>query len=219
VLKKIVAILTVFSLFIGCSPNKFKLTNKRHHTAQKQYSQHNKIYIENYILCNNLARLFRNEIVPIEEDSILNIFSEALNQLNLPTVINYNVNHCDSSFHANRRLKIKKIDDEELKKIADTNEDKIVMLPIVYIDNISMKHSYVTSSGIPGGGTYLRDSFLKIAIYLIKNNEIVYMKSARFGPVSSETATYYEEPPKKLEQEHWDRLVRLVMSDYIKRLE
>jgi len=56
-------------------------------------------------------------------------------------------------------------------------------------------------------------------IYFIENDEIIYLKSAWFGPVSSETATYDEEPPKKLEQEHWDRLVRLVMSDYIKRLE
>lgn len=212
---KLFALLSL--LLLSCSPYKYKLKYRTDHIVFKNYAKIDTIYVENFVLCNNLSRISINENIAINEDSVIAIFSNSIQLLNLPHFVNLKDNLCDSEMHANRLLKLNKID--KYKIICNSNSrDRLVMVPVLYIDNMSMKHLYVTSSGVPGGGEFLRDTFLKIAIYLVKNNEIIYLKSARYGPVSSETATFDEDPPNKLEQEHWDKLVELVMSDYVKRL-
>jgi len=217
-LKPVPILLIIILLFGGCSPNKFMFRNKSQHIILKSYEKIEEIYLEHYVICNNINRLTKNEVAEINEDSVLNIFSAALKKSNIKIIINSKENLCDSTSHFNVPVKLSKIDNDKITSISNP-DSTLKLFPVIYINNRSLKHLYFTSNGIPGGGEYLRDTFLTIVIYLIKNNEIIYLKSARYGPVSSETATYDEEPPKKLEQEHWDRLVRLVMSDYIKRLE
>jgi hypothetical protein len=214
---RLIAIFSLVFIFISCTHNKLKIRDKKKHIIHNSYEKIDEIYIENYVLCNNINRWKRNEMVKINEDSILNIFNKALEKTKINIIRNEKENFCDNHFHYNIPLKLSKVDTKIIIN-SPTNDSRIRLFPIIYINNLSLKNIYITSSGIAGGGEYLRDTFLTIVIYLIKDSEIIYLKSARYGPISSETVTYDEKPPKQLEQEHWDKLVELVMRDYIKRL-
>ncbi len=218
VVRNVLVLLTIILPFVGCSPYKYKVSDAKHHIKRKSYVRSEDIHLQNYVVCNNINRRFRNKSVIVRYDSVLNILSDALEKSGIKIIRNEGRNFCDSTFHFNTLVKLKKIDINKIISIANY-DSTLTLIPVIYINNRSIKNSYITSSGIPDGGYYLRDTFLTIAVYLIKDNEIVYLKSAWFGPVSSRTATYNEEPLKKLEQEHWDKLVRLVMNDYIDRLE
>jgi hypothetical protein len=218
VIMKLFAILVIFMVFIGCSPNKYKITNKKAQIVKNSYSSSDTILFQNFILCNNINTLFNNKKLKINEDSVLNIFFASVEKSGVTFVHkNKGSNFCDEEFHKNKLIKVKNISKSKIIEISKPN-NTLKAVPFIYINNRSLKHLYFTSKGIPGGGEYLRDTFLNIIIYFIKDNEIIYLKSAWYGPVSSETALPDEAPPKKLEQEHWDKLVELVMRDYIKRM-
>jgi hypothetical protein len=216
--KSVPILLMVILICAGCSPYKYKIINKRAQVVKDSYSA-DTVFFQNFILCSNINTLFRNEQLIINEDSVLNVFINSVEKSGVSFVYeSEGRNFCDEEFLKNKLIKAKNISTREIMEISKPN-GTLRAVPVIYINNRALKNRYFTSKGIPGGGGYLRDTFLNIMIYFIENDEIIYLKSAWFGPVSSETATYDEEPPKKLEQEHWDRLVRLVMSDYIKRLE
>jgi len=219
--------LSCIHLCVSCSPSVYKITSRsKNEIIKDKYFRNDTVYVKNIILCNNLGfrKLWMDDIKVQSEvsDSIFNFFLNSIKQQDMPVLILSNIeNHCDTILDFIFPFKTEKIDTKRIKNIAGImdNENAIILLPIIHIDNVTQRAVMVSSRGIPDGGYFMRDIFLKIAIYLIKNNEIIYLKSARYGPVSSETATYDEEPPKKLEQKHWDNLVRLVMNDYIRRLE
>jgi hypothetical protein len=216
---QLIATLIVILLFAGCSPYKYKVTNKRAQIVKNSYSSADTIVFQNFIFCSNINTLFHNEALNINEDSLLNIFFTSVENSGIQFVYNdEGRNFCDEEFQSNKLIKAKKIDKRKIFDISESNST-LSAVPFVYINNRALSNRYFTSKGIPGGGGYLRDTFLNMTIYLVKNDEIVYHKSAWFGPVSSETATYNEDSPKKLEQEHWDNLVRLVMLDYINRVQ
>jgi hypothetical protein len=211
-------------IFYSCTPT-YRITSKtKHEIAKDNYTVVDTILLSNYIFCMNYAdrNLWKDKIKmqPMENDSIFEMFDKALQKLNLNVVVEKNINHCDTVLDFIFPLKVEKIDTNRIKSIASHINKKniLILFPIIHSNNITQKAMMVTSKGIPDGGYFMRDTFLNIAIYLIKDDEIIYLKSARYGSVSSETASPDEEPPKKLEQQHWDKLVELVMRDYIKRM-
>ena len=220
-MRKAGVFLILFLFLLGCRD--YRVTNRRY-SVVKNYSKSN-ICIQNYILCNNTRNVWNiveleGKNLELNTDSVFNVFKSAISKLELDIIIkDFNNNYCTNSFHSNHHLKIKNIDKEAILEVARYCTDaELILVPVIYLDNLYQRHIYFSSKGVPGGGYYMRDTFLNMVVYIVKNDEIIYLKSARFGPVSSETATPDEDPPKKLTQENWDKLVELVMRDYIKRL-
>jgi len=228
-MKKLFIFLSLFLMlfFNNCMPKRYKITSThRTEVVKNNYSINDSLFLSNLIFCNNRGyrSLWMEDIkmqAVVETDTFFDIFYKSISNLNLPLIVKEPINHCDTILDYIFPLKVEKIDVNRINEIlsqSTTDRNKLIIFPIIHIDNITQRAVFVSSIGMPGGGYYMRDILLKLAIYIIKNNEIIYLKSARYGPVSSETATPEEEPPLKLKQKHWDNLVALAMRDYIKRM-
>jgi hypothetical protein len=210
---------SIIILFTGCKAYRFDY--KRQHIVVPNYNSADTLLLSGYVLCNSLRNDNKlNSEVDFGEgvnlDSVFDIFKTSISKLNLPIKFYENENRCDSSFRANWRMKIDETNSNISRvKVIDTS-NVIQIIPVVHLTNFYQKHIYV-SGGVFGGGHYIKQTILRVMIYVVKGDEIIYLKSAKyFGE------TYHSNNPKEtrtnLEQEHWDKLVELVMRDYIKRL-
>jgi hypothetical protein len=212
----------VFLVIISTSCVRYyKQTNRCKKVTKSMYSNTDTIHFYNYVLCNNIRNMNKllspiGDVVPINEDSVLTILRQSLINLNLPYFFSpENQNYCDSDFHKNHHLKFKKIDHKKILEISSSKGGELVIVPIVYIDNLYENQIYLHSSGVPAGGDLVRNSYLKIGVYLLKNDEIIYFRSAKHFTIS--THLDFEEKPKRQTQENWDKLVEMVMADYTQR--
>lgn len=204
--------------FVSCKNHWYRVSNKRNHIIQTNYNKNDTILLNDYIICNNLRGVWGNESIPINQDSVLNIFVSALEKLSLQFMISEGHGICDTSFFANPYLKFKKMDHKRILELAKRDESNIVLVPIIYLDNTFLKNIYYTSTGIPDGGGFNKSTALRIGIFLFEGNNIIYFKSMHYFSDGIKVSDK-KSPVRNLDQEHWDRLVRLVMNDYIKRLE
>jgi hypothetical protein len=214
-------ILTIFLISISCSSVYIKNKQKRNQIIAKQYSIQDSIVLHDAIICGNYRKGWRysNEPLEINQDSIFQVFSTALSKLQLFVDVCPKVNyHCDSSFQANYLMNLKQVDKEKLLEIAAAmGLSKAIMVPVIYIDTWDVKRIGVTASS---GGTVeneLRDSHVKILISIIKETDIVYQRLIQFSAKSIDLSMP-NHPITTIEQKHWDKLVELVMRDYIKRM-
>jgi hypothetical protein len=208
----------------GCSP---RLDFKKQHISKKEYKR-DTLFISDYSVCVSLSNSFhtlslRNRQYDEKEfsiffnkDSIFNHFTNALTLLNIPFKIrNSSNNFCDSALYVNWRMNIKKIDFEKIKK--NNKNDGLTLVPIIYLDNHHRTNTYMTSGGVIGGGELKKQTILTVLVVIIDGEEIIYLSSGKhFGKEYEaldvkDTRTY-------IKQEHWDKLVELVMRDYIKRM-
>jgi hypothetical protein len=211
------------TLFSGCVKY-YKFANKSRKIIKSSYSSIDSIYVKDYFLCNSLRDINKNmfspkggEVIPINEDSVLVHFRDAFNKLNIPVhFATTRINYCDSSFHENVLLNDKKVNHNLIKTISNKTNKKLVLVPFLYIDNIYKNQIYFLSSGVPAGGDLVRNSYLQIGIYILNDKEIIYFRSGKHVVISSHQD--FEEEPKRQTQENWDKLVEMVMRDYIKRM-
>ena len=203
----------LFTLLLqGCSPYTHK--NKRHYVIKQSYNENEVIYLENYVLCSTSRNTWKVEPIEINEDSLISIFKASLE--NLDVLIQYNPdkqNYCDSTFWQNPNLYAKKIDENKIIEIANSKNGELKMVPVINIDNSFRSHFFITPSRATGEGRYV-DKFLIILIYLVRGEEIIYFKSMFYG----ESKESHLSILNHVHQENWDKLVELVMRDYIKRL-
>jgi hypothetical protein len=147
-------------------------------------------------------------------DSIISNFSISLNQLDLNYIkSDIQISLCDSNLYSNYRMLINSINTDNLKSIGASNGFRI--LPIVYLDNRYRRFAVVGSSGTFTGGHYVKQTVLRLLILIIDGDEIIYLRSAKYFGDEIHTS----DPKEKysaIEQKHWDKLVELVMRDYIK---
>lgn len=216
-------ILFIFTLILVSSCVKYyKYTNRFRKITEKNYSLTDTIYVKDFILCNNSRDMNKllnpiGDVVPINEDSVLSIFKNAVSKLGASIeFIPMGENHCDYDFHRNHHLSFRKMNIEKIMKIGNNLSGKTVLLPVIYIENLYENQIYFLSSGVPAGGDLIRNSYLKIAMFILQDEEVIYFRSAKHGTISSHED--FEEEPKRQTQENWDKLVKMVMSDYIERL-
>ena len=222
-LRRIVLYTFIPLLFSSCVKY-YKYTNRFRKITKSNYSFIDTVYVKDYILCNSLRNINKNffypkggEVVPINEDSVLAHFENAFNKLNIfvqfDTVRN---NNCDNEFHENVLIRDRKINHKKIIEISKKSKRELVLVPYIYIDNIYENQIYFLSSGVPAGGDLVRNSYLNLGIYVLQNDKIIYFRSAHHFTISSHED--FEEEPKRQTQENWDKLVKMVMSDYIERL-
>jgi hypothetical protein len=192
--------------------------------SNESLSGADRLYVKDYIICNSERDIKQNPIIPkgglvlpINEDSVLACFQLALEKAKLPVLFNRNRdNFCDQEFHRNVRVRDRKINHQKIIEIAKNSPDSgLVMVPIIYIDNVYEYRVMPSPSGFAFGGNIVKNVYLSIAIYLVRDEKIVFFRSGRHYTYSNHET--FEEEPKRQTQENWDKLVAMVMRDYLKR--
>jgi hypothetical protein len=187
----------------------------RNHVVNTAYLRTDTMIISQVALCNTLINEFRyNHPEPFDSefnsDSIFHVFLSSLERLRLPVKLDDIHYICDSTFTQLWRLDPDRIV-PELDKFRSKDEQTIQLIPVLHVAHGYRKHIYM-SQGLAGGGHYIKQALPKILIYVIRGEEILYLRTAQFfGP----TYHSYDERETRtdLEQEHWDRLVELVFRD------
>ncbi|MCH6198841.1 hypothetical protein MMU07_04585 [Aquiflexum sp. LQ15W] len=221
----IVGMIILFSAITGCH-REFRNLNKSVSKTQKTYSATDSIFIANYVLYNtqdHLSFTLENKPIPIDEDSVMQVVWKSFEKLKLPIVSNFETgqNHIDSSFYE-RLIRIRKIDEEWINVVAGDSCKKLILVPVIYIMNKISFTGYISSGGMAGSSGYHVMSFVNLIVFIVKDDDVVYSQQVRH--TSERTwANSREEaeaiPPAPLvTKEHWDKLVRLAMKDYIKRM-
>jgi len=210
---------------LGCSP---RLDFRKHHVVQQIY-ENEKITLSNYFLCvgltnNHNTYSFRKAILHSQEefgdlfnrDSIFNYFTSAISKLDILVALSDSAKgFCDNSFYENARMKIDKLDMNRIKDIA--RDSGLVLVPVIYLDNQYTQHVYMGSSGVAGGGAYIKQTIVRVLIVMLDGDKVVYLSSAQHFGETYESIDI-KDKRNNIEQEHWDKLVEKAMENYIKRL-
>ena len=230
-----VCILLLFLVLTGCT---YRYHGRIHHIVKKKYEPET-LYIPNYIFCVGLYResLSMWEIGKLpkhddeidfhnyfDTDSIFKSFLFTLDRMKIPVNIklnSLNTNYCDETFLKRRKTRFKDYQLERILEIIGDTQGKTILFPVIFLENryrSKASGKIIGGEVMGGGGLYIKQFLLNILVLVVQDNEIVYMRAGHyFGD------TYYtgnkQNPTLFLEQKHWDRLVKLVMKDYIKRLE
>jgi len=221
-LKNIILLILLAMLFGGCI-RYYKYTNRNSRIVQSNYSLSDTVFVKDFILCNSLRNINKNifspkggDMIAINEDSVLVHFKDSFQRLTIPVQFHTgSVNHCDSSFHRNVLVKDKITNHNTIKEISKKANERVVLVPLIYLDNVYENQMYFHSSGVAAGGDLIRNSYLNLAIYIINDGSIVYFKSGMHITISRHED--FEEEPKRQTQENWDKLVEMVMADYTQR--
>jgi hypothetical protein len=201
-----------------CSCASQRLDGKRHHIVKKSYPI-DTILISDYISCYGLRNTIGIESTPptlFNKDSLFNHFEIALKNTDLVFKMDdNNLNQCDSIFHSYWAMKINQVDKKKIKSL--TTGKNLTLVPFIYFDDYYRKYIYFSSTGVAGGGGYIKKPYLKMIVFLLDGDNIIYARSAiHFG--KGHHVNEKEDIDKVISQDHWDKLVELVMKDYIKRL-
>jgi hypothetical protein len=226
--KIMIASITVLLLTIitGCH-REFSRLNKGNSKVEKFYSHSDSLIIKNYVLYNSQAHanLSHNSLpIPIHEDSVMQVAWESFDKLDLPIVshLEKGQNHIDSTFYKDYLIRIRKIDKEWIKEVAGESNDHLVLVPVISILNKIGFTGFISSGGMAGSSGFIMNSFVNLIIFIVQNNEIIYISQIRHSSDTTKANSRSEAeaiPPAPLvTQEVWDELVRLAMEDYIKRL-
>jgi hypothetical protein len=210
----------------GCH-REFSKVSRGSHTTQKQYALQEPLRIKDYSLYNAKASLsfeVNSTPAPINGDSLMQVFWKSFEKLDLPTELRLSEgkNQVDSAFYDDYVIKIRKIDEQWVKDIADADASTPILVPIIHILTRNSFTSFISSGGLAGSNGFNVVSFVNLIVYVVEDGEIVYSRHVRHSSDITKANSREEAeaiPPAPLvTQEHWDELVRRAMKDYIKRL-
>jgi len=218
---RIILILLGFVLlFNSCfSKTGYVYKQRRFYHFESYYSNKDTLYMNDFIMYGiNTKNSIKNYIeVNINYDSLINIFKHSLINTDAPIILEKSRQNLGISiFKENHMGKFRKINKDDLFEIAKINTNNFKLIPVIRLN-------FTTSTGLTtsGADTYPHFlCFLDIAIFVIKNNKIVYFKNmTHMESVDGEFHPYkYEDFHIPIPQEHWDGLVREVMKEYMERL-
>jgi hypothetical protein len=227
--KGILIIILLLQLLSSCT-TRFDSWQKKSQIIKKEYpNSKESICIPDIILCSYYKKGLWTQIqtIDLNRDSIVEILKLSLNKLDLnlsfSNIIRY---HCESVYTPNNKNFYMNINPDEMVKLKSLNSCRFNLIPFIRIVNQDITFITPTaSSGSPAGGMK-RDPMVGIVVYLFDNNELIYLRRFNFsGKVinvyKDEHGNILDEDTDKpvkstIEQKHWDKLVELVMRDYIK---
>jgi hypothetical protein len=218
---RIILILLVFVLVLSScfSKDGYIYKQRRFYQFDSYYISKDTLFMNEFILYGtNTRHSIKNYVeVSLNSDSLKTIFDRALTKTAVPIIFQKSSKNLGISiFKENPKLKFKKININDLFDIAYNNANNFKLIPVIALN-------FTTSTGLStsGADTYPHFlCFLDIAIFVIKNNKLVYFKNmVHMEKVDGEYHPYkYEDFHIPIPQEHWDGLVREVMKEYIERL-
>lgn len=208
-------LIIIILLAVSNSACQYRKTNMWHHKVKKQYSKSEPITIKEAIVCANVGALI-NRKIEINRDSVLNYFVSSLKKL--PVNINFykGKTYCNQTYIPNRSIKYPRINISDLLSFAESDTNTF-LIPMINYDYVTLRNTYITSTGAFGGGGFSKSLNLELGIIIIKNKKLIYFKS-RVYVASGVNVNHYLEPVNLITQEHFDTLVQLTMKDYIDRM-
>ena len=214
----------ILLFFIACTTacSSFRETNRTGRKTMPHYAKSDTLYLSDYILCYSRKspedELFsysaKTRVSPINEDSVFAILAASFKSLNLPLRIDsVNVNRCNEHFHRNYPPKVWKIDKKRLREIARNTGRPTVIIPFIRLE----ERWHITLRGYPNPDADLGTvvSF-HLGIYVINNNEIVYISNQRLSKLLNHQD--HRDSFPVLTQEDWDAMLRAAMGAYMRRL-
>jgi len=221
-------ILILFLTFIcGCVSNDvFHKKSRGNWVSKKSYCLTDTLLVNNYALYNS-----RNEVLlipnkepfEVNKDSLILVFKSSLQKLDLDNLkLEFGENIIDSILYLRYGLRIKHLNKNYIKNIAEYSKGITALVPIVYVQNqYSFTASFTSGGAFSNNGWYFI-TYLSLIVVVIEKDEIIYSRHIRYksDQVWADTKSEIEAMPPlaAVKQEHWDELVRLAMEDYIKRL-
>ena len=213
----------VFGVVLSCKLSKTYIPDgKRFYKFNDTYSSTDTLFIRNFIMYGNadmgtLHDPWRR--VRLNSDSLIHVFKTSISKIEAVNIsVNDQIfNRVNNSYYSNPLLKYKKIDKEMLISFASNDTSVLSLIPVILF---SFNASRWSGSG--QFDTYPRlICHLNIAVFIVKNQEIIYFKQMRYvEKVDGEYHPYeFEDYHIPIPQEHWDGLVQEVMKEYIERLE
>lgn len=225
-MKYTIPIALFFVIISGCKLSKtYKPDEKRFYVFNNTYSSSDSLYFQNYVLYA-IARkgelVAEDTRVRLNSDSLIKVFKNSISQLkevrmNIDTSTPL-LNRVNSSYFSNPEFRYKLYDKDYIISLANKEKDVISFVPVVGL----LYDTFRSASLGAGADTYpMLICHLSIAVFIIKNEEILYYKQMRYvESVDGEFHPYaYHDFNIPIPQEHWDGLVREVMKEYIERLE
>jgi hypothetical protein len=213
---RIIVYILVIVLAISCGLNKRPVDERQYFLFQENFNDKDTLYIKDFILYNtSKGRDYRLNI-RMHEDSIFTIIKSALNKLNLNIEqVEQGHNYAALSFFSEEHLTYDHINKSLLFKSASTLPGKYVLFPVLLIYHERLVNLDATRPGFPKFSCSL-----SLAIFIVKDDEVVYYKQSRYNKtVKKDDHPYdYEEFIIPVPEERWDGLVREVMKEYIERL-
>jgi hypothetical protein len=212
--KKVIALL-LFTPFLVAGCRSLRYDDRKHHITQPYYNNSAILVIKDHVLCNTILNEYRLKYpedfsAPYDADSLFGLFHSAMERLDLNIQFKEGTNRCDSTFTGRWRQRVSQVR-IEAERLSQFDDSVLQLIPIIHLNHAYRKHIYM-SQGLAGGGYYIKQTIMRLTIFVVRGEEVLYLSSAKyFGP------TYHSHDPRdphtNLEQEHWDRLVELVMRD------
>jgi len=208
-------VLIIILLFCGTSCSKYVITNRCHHIVQKNYSKPDKIVVKDAIICADAGAVF-NKTTEVNRDSVFDLLLNSLQKLPINIERKNGNRYCNSQFVKNSKLKFRRFNFQELNSLIG-NEEGDFLIPVINIQFVTFRNMYVTSTGAIGNGGFTKGINLQLAILIFRNDKLIYFKSRVFIS-DSVTDDNSHQSTNPIQRENWDKLVYLVMEDYIKRI-
>jgi hypothetical protein len=219
-MKPRIVLIFLLSVFLchSCWMSRYQNEGKKYFNSY--YDKNDTVYLKDYILCSSMRNMFignKTSAYYINPDSIFGIFKNSLEQFDFPIKFYSKSNvYCDSSFYLKRLTNIKSDEIIVSETIESIGSGKIQMVPVILIDNSDM----VVGSVSPAGALNTqksRSTFLRIIIYLTRDDQIIY-KKAMFYSAKPAYVNDGQKVEVNIKQEHWNELMRRIMKEYVQRL-
>jgi hypothetical protein len=226
--KLLYSIAIIMSACISCKGlDSYNAHSREEWFFNDTYSPLDTITIQHYIFCNTQdmeSIIFdNNKAVPIDEDSIVQVFTESFIKLDIPFHIKTTAgeNKKDDRFCKKRIIQLNRIDENVIREIARKSDGKLVLIPYFYLTNNILFYHTMSRHGVSSNDGFGVISHLQLIVYILKDHEIVYRKHMRYA--SNEIKTQWGDDAEAIpsgymvRQAHWDILVSRSMAEYIQR--
>ena len=185
------------------------------YVVQKKYDSTEEPIIVNHHLIKSLTRvdLYNSELDIIDSDSIFEVFKNYIHTIDLDFEFENGGNFANSKCFVGKTY-FEDMDTNCIVGLAKDYPNRLVLIPVISILNhFTRGEGRITNYANSNDLT----STLYIALYLVKDNHIIYASSAFTSPRTG----YHRSPvptTKIHSQEDWEIVIRKAFRHYLKRI-
>jgi hypothetical protein len=218
--------LIVLSLLTGCGKTDvFFRQGKLKSVTKKEYKKE-ALLIRNYAIYNSRREtsfISENKPFPVNKDSLHQVVFGIFHSLDIDSLkIVGGQNLIDSALYVKPAFNFRRVDNSYLKELAGNTKGVSILIPLVYAYNNFSFTGFISSGGMLGSSGWYFITYINLFVFVICDEQIIYSRHFVYKSdqvwVDSKDEILAVPPLVAVKQEHWDKLVRLAMKDYIKRL-